>query len=198
MDTILEFDIEAETWREVGHMTMARGEHAVSIVNFSDFAAWCNWDTARHYVLVFQFSLYHGDRDPPLYSLCLSWNIAAFYVTLSSISLQHIAGACRLSECFPPAPDCTAPHTPPAQERYIWSDRVWCFTEYCTEHISPQSANLHCIDRSHASWGLVRWLETKMLSWYRMPLFIDSTQLWLPVIVSRNPRLNHRIRSITK
>ena len=42
MDTILEFDIEAETWMEVGHMTTARGEHAVSVVNFSDFAAWCN------------------------------------------------------------------------------------------------------------------------------------------------------------
>lgn len=42
VDTIFDFDTEAETWSEVGHMAMPRGGHAVSVVNFSDFAPWCN------------------------------------------------------------------------------------------------------------------------------------------------------------
>ena len=41
-DTVFEFDTEAETWREFGQMAMARAGHAVSVVNFSDFAPWCN------------------------------------------------------------------------------------------------------------------------------------------------------------
>ena len=42
IDTIFEFDTEAWTWSEVGHMKMARGMHAVSVVNYSDFAPWCH------------------------------------------------------------------------------------------------------------------------------------------------------------
>ena len=42
-DTVLEFDKETETWSEVGHMMRAEGMHALSVVNFSDFADWCQW-----------------------------------------------------------------------------------------------------------------------------------------------------------
>ena len=41
VDTILEFEKEAETWSEVGHMKQKRGNHALSVVNFSDFEDWC-------------------------------------------------------------------------------------------------------------------------------------------------------------
>ena len=42
VDTILEFDVHALTWSEVGHMPQETAGHAVSVVNFTDFAVWCH------------------------------------------------------------------------------------------------------------------------------------------------------------
>ena len=42
LNTILEFDIEAERWTDTGNnMTVARGDHAVSVVDFGDYSDWC-------------------------------------------------------------------------------------------------------------------------------------------------------------
>ena len=38
---ILEFNMGDEEWQEIGTMKEARSGHAVSIVGFEDFAAWC-------------------------------------------------------------------------------------------------------------------------------------------------------------
>ena len=40
-DDILEYHPEEDTLIPVGHMTKARGEHAVSVVQARDYLQWC-------------------------------------------------------------------------------------------------------------------------------------------------------------
>ena len=41
LDAILEFDMETETFSELGHMQEARDAHAVSVVNTEQYLEWC-------------------------------------------------------------------------------------------------------------------------------------------------------------
>ena len=41
-DDILEYDPEEDTITIVGHMTMARESHAVSVVPAADYLQWCD------------------------------------------------------------------------------------------------------------------------------------------------------------
>ena len=41
LDTIFEHDMEQDTMQEIGNMQEARGRHAVSVVQYSDFSQWC-------------------------------------------------------------------------------------------------------------------------------------------------------------
>ena len=41
LDTILDYDMEQDTMQEIGNMQEARGRHAVSVVQYSDFSQWC-------------------------------------------------------------------------------------------------------------------------------------------------------------
>ena len=43
MDSILEFNLEAEEWTEIGAMKEARSSHAVSVVSSQDFVNWCSF-----------------------------------------------------------------------------------------------------------------------------------------------------------
>ena len=40
-DTILEYDITKDKYQEIGHMLEPRHAHAISVVQYSDFAPWC-------------------------------------------------------------------------------------------------------------------------------------------------------------
>ena len=42
LNKILEFNYETETWTEIGTIEEARGQHAVSVVSYDDYANWCN------------------------------------------------------------------------------------------------------------------------------------------------------------
>ena len=42
LNNILEFNIETETWTEIGAMKEGRHAHAVSVVSYDDYAKWCN------------------------------------------------------------------------------------------------------------------------------------------------------------
>ena len=41
LDDVLMFDEEAEVWQKVGTMTMARGGHGVSVINFNEIRDYC-------------------------------------------------------------------------------------------------------------------------------------------------------------
>ena len=41
VNTILEYDIMGESYTQIGTMIQARYFHAVSEVNYEDFAEWC-------------------------------------------------------------------------------------------------------------------------------------------------------------
>ena len=41
LDTILEYDMEQDTMQEIGNMREARYEHAITVVQYSDFSQWC-------------------------------------------------------------------------------------------------------------------------------------------------------------
>ena len=41
-DDILEYDPEEDTITTVGHMTQARGFHAISVVPTADYLQWCD------------------------------------------------------------------------------------------------------------------------------------------------------------
>ena len=41
MKEILEYNPGTETWKEVGKMKEARYGHGVTIVKYTDYAAWC-------------------------------------------------------------------------------------------------------------------------------------------------------------
>ena len=41
LDTILEYDMEQDTILEIGHMRDARSQHALNVVQYSDFSEWC-------------------------------------------------------------------------------------------------------------------------------------------------------------
>ena len=41
-DDILEYDPEKDTMISVGHMTQARAQHAVSVVQADDYLQWCH------------------------------------------------------------------------------------------------------------------------------------------------------------
>ena len=40
-DTILEYDMEQDTMQEIGNMRDARSQHAITVVQYSDFSQWC-------------------------------------------------------------------------------------------------------------------------------------------------------------
>ena len=40
-NNILEYNPDTEEWQEVGNMKKGRVDHAVSVVSFKDYAAWC-------------------------------------------------------------------------------------------------------------------------------------------------------------
>ena len=40
-DGILEYDPETKEWTQIGTMREGRHGHAVSVVNFEDYADWC-------------------------------------------------------------------------------------------------------------------------------------------------------------
>ena len=42
-DDILEYDPEGDTMTTVGHMTRARSQHAISVVQAGDYLQWCQW-----------------------------------------------------------------------------------------------------------------------------------------------------------
>ena len=41
MNTILEYDPESKEWTKIGEMREPRGGHAVSVVDFTDYANFC-------------------------------------------------------------------------------------------------------------------------------------------------------------
>ena len=41
LDTILEYDMEQDTMQEIGNMQDARKQHAINVVQYSDFSQWC-------------------------------------------------------------------------------------------------------------------------------------------------------------
>ena len=45
-DDILEYDPEEDTMITVGHMTQARAQHAVSVIQAEDYLQWCQWRQA--------------------------------------------------------------------------------------------------------------------------------------------------------
>ena len=40
-DTILEYDISGDSYTQIGTMTQARSEHAITVVQYADFSKWC-------------------------------------------------------------------------------------------------------------------------------------------------------------
>ena len=42
-DSILEFNLEAEEWTEIGAMKEARESHGVAVVSSQDFMDWCTF-----------------------------------------------------------------------------------------------------------------------------------------------------------
>ena len=41
LDTIVEYDITADSFTQTGTMTQAKGDHAISVVQYMDFYQWC-------------------------------------------------------------------------------------------------------------------------------------------------------------
>ena len=41
LDTILEYDMEQDTMQEIGNMRDVRDQHAITVVQYSDFSQWC-------------------------------------------------------------------------------------------------------------------------------------------------------------
>ena len=41
-NTILEYDITGDSYTQIGTMTQARSKHAISVVQYVDFARWCD------------------------------------------------------------------------------------------------------------------------------------------------------------
>ena len=39
---ILEYDPETKKWTQIGSLREARAAHAVSVLNFTDYAEWCD------------------------------------------------------------------------------------------------------------------------------------------------------------
>ena len=46
-DDILEFDPLTGQWKEVAKMMKARSNHAVSVIEYSEVAQFCNWGGSR-------------------------------------------------------------------------------------------------------------------------------------------------------
>ena len=42
-DTILKYDLEADTFTEAGHMKEARADHAISVVLYSEYSEHCEF-----------------------------------------------------------------------------------------------------------------------------------------------------------
>ena len=42
-DSIMEFNLEAEEWTEIGAMKEARESHGVAVVSSQDFVDWCTF-----------------------------------------------------------------------------------------------------------------------------------------------------------
>ena len=42
LDEILQFEAETGEWQLIGHMRMARGQHATSVINFNEIKDYCN------------------------------------------------------------------------------------------------------------------------------------------------------------
>ena len=42
-DSIMEFNLEAEEWTEIGAMKEARESHGVAVVSSQDFMDWCTF-----------------------------------------------------------------------------------------------------------------------------------------------------------
>ena len=42
LDEILQFDAETGEWELIGHMRLARGQHATSVINFNEIKEYCN------------------------------------------------------------------------------------------------------------------------------------------------------------
>ena len=45
-DAILEYDVTADAFTQIGTMTQAREGHAVSVVQYQEFSKWCQFDFA--------------------------------------------------------------------------------------------------------------------------------------------------------
>ena len=41
VDTILEYDITGDSFKQIGTMTQAKWQHAISVVKYGDFSEWC-------------------------------------------------------------------------------------------------------------------------------------------------------------
>ena len=41
LDTIIEYDVIADSFTQIGTMTQAKGDHATSVVQYGDFYQWC-------------------------------------------------------------------------------------------------------------------------------------------------------------
>ena len=41
LDTILEYDINGDSYTQLGTMIQARNYHAISVVKYQDFSEWC-------------------------------------------------------------------------------------------------------------------------------------------------------------
>ena len=55
VDAILEFSPETESWTSVAMMREPRERHAISVVNYEDFAKYCDFSPSRD-----------APRDPPV------------------------------------------------------------------------------------------------------------------------------------
>ena len=40
-DSILEYDVAGDKFREAGHMTQRRARHALAVVQYDNFTQWC-------------------------------------------------------------------------------------------------------------------------------------------------------------
>ena len=41
-DDVLEYDEESGVWKTIGSMSMTRGSHAVSVINYNSIKDYCN------------------------------------------------------------------------------------------------------------------------------------------------------------
>ena len=40
--SILEYDVSGDSYTQIGNMTEARYQHAISVVQYGDFSEWCD------------------------------------------------------------------------------------------------------------------------------------------------------------